>query len=115
MSSAIVRWIQGDRSGEFHVNKDLYLRAVPDESNRSTDVRVYVGRRTRSELVPLDRETLWGLAQLEDDRTAELALTEIYDDADPPVMDFAERLHYELASPCPCGSGRSSLLCRCHG
>lgn len=27
--------------------------------------------------------------------------------------DFAERLEDELVEPCPCGSGLSSLLCRC--
>jgi hypothetical protein len=27
--------------------------------------------------------------------------------------DFAARLDDELASPCPCGSGKSSLLCSC--
>lgn len=31
------------------------------------------------------------------------------------MTDLATRLHDELAAPCPCGSGKSSILCKCIG
>lgn len=70
--ATLIEWIRNPQ-GSRDVDGDLYTEVV--------EGGVQVRRVSGSHIEPLSSHVMWHLAQLEDDQTARLAITEMYDDA----------------------------------
>lgn len=70
--ATLIEWIRNPQ-GSRDVDGDLYMEVV--------EGGVQVRRVSGSHTETLSSHVMWHLAQLEDDQTARLAITEMYDDA----------------------------------